>query len=75
MMQGAHDSGLASKPFVHRPTNVLDPPALSGRPQRPTFILGHRGKKDETNPISRKSQGINGLRLVPNTSVPSSNLA
>ncbi len=52
------------KPFVHRPTKVLDPPAMV-RETAEAGIHGEiRREKYETNPISTKPIAINELRLV-----------
>ena len=53
---------LGPKPFVHRPTKVLDPLAIVTR--RPAFTTEAHGKKYETNPISSKPIAINELRFV-----------
>ena len=54
-----------SKPFVHRPMKVLEPPAIVRETAKTGIHTGAHRKKYETNPISRKPIAINALRSVP----------
>ena len=53
-----------SRPIVHRPTRVLDPPAMVRETAEAGIHTEAQREKYETNPISHKPIAINGLRLV-----------
>ncbi len=55
----AHHSKIGPKQFVHRPTKVLDPPAIVGETTKTGIHTEARGGKYETNPIPSKPIAIN----------------